>query len=187
MEADRGRRPRPRPGRGWLNRLVGELPGTSPLQGIGVGNQAPTSLFGADRPSRSAASTRPRSPVPKRRRPPAGVPGSHAWRRQRPDGPRGARRDLGGAETFGAARDPPAGAPATATPPAARQALSDVSRIVRSGVGAEVITVDQGDWDMHTDVGTLEWGDMKRNASDLAALDRGVLLRPRPGRRRSPW
>jgi uncharacterized protein (DUF1501 family) len=40
---------------------------------------------------------------------------------------------------------------------------------VRSGVGTEVITVDQGDWDMHTDAGTLEWGDMVRNASDLAS------------------
>ena len=47
-------------------------------------------------------------------------------------------------------------------------ALADVSRIVRSGVGAEVVTVDQGDWDMHTDLGTLEWGELKRNAGDLA-------------------
>ena len=31
-----------------------------------------------------------------------------------------------------------------------------------------MITVDQGDWDMHTDLGTLEWGDMRRNAGDLA-------------------
>ncbi len=36
-------------------------------------------------------------------------------------------------------------------------------------MGAEVITVDQGDWDMHTDLGTLEWGEMKRNAGDLAS------------------
>ena len=48
------------------------------------------------------------------------------------------------------------------------KALSDVSRIVRAGVGAEVVTVDQGDWDMHTDLGTLEWGEMRRNAGDLA-------------------
>src|SRR4029079_8925661 len=27
----------------------------------------------------------------------------------------------------------------------------------------------QGDWDMHTDAGTLEWGDMVRNAGDLAS------------------
>ena len=35
--------------------------------------------------------------------------------------------------------------------------------------GTEVITVDQGDWDMHTDAGTLEWGEMLRNAGDLAS------------------
>ena len=40
--------------------------------------------------------------------------------------------------------------------------------LFRSHLGAEVVTVDQGDWDMHTDLGTLEWGEMKRNAGDLA-------------------
>ena len=34
---------------------------------------------------------------------------------------------------------------------------------------SSTITVDQGDWDMHTDLGALEWGEMKRNAGDLAS------------------
>ena len=33
---------------GWLNRLLGQLPGSSPLQGTAVGNQVPTALFGAE-------------------------------------------------------------------------------------------------------------------------------------------
>ena len=33
---------------GWLNRLLGQLPGTSPLQGTAMGNQVPTSLFGTE-------------------------------------------------------------------------------------------------------------------------------------------
>jgi uncharacterized protein (DUF1501 family) len=153
---------------GWLNRLLGELPGTSPLQGTAMGNQVPTALFGAnpafvvnrvdnakvagtEEDGRRLASLK------------------HAWTGSSPMS-RAVRDAIAGAETFGMARDTTAGAPAPAYPGTGLgKALSDVSRIVRSGVGAEVITVDQGDWDMHTDAGTLEWGDMKRNAGDLAS------------------
>ncbi|PKH42860.1 Uncharacterized conserved protein, DUF1501 family [Nocardioides alpinus] len=153
---------------GWLNRLLGDLPGASPLQGTAMGNQVPTSLFGSnpafvvgrvdqakvagtEEDGRRLASL------------------AHAWKGSGPMS-RAVRDAISGAETFGAARDLPAGTPATAYPGTGLgKALSDVSRIVRSGVGAEVITVDQGDWDMHTDLGTVEWGEMRRNAGDLAA------------------
>lgn len=153
---------------GWLNRLLGELPGTSPLQGTAMGNQVPTSLFG----------THPAFVV--NRVDNAKVSGTeedgrrlaslkHAWTGSSPMS-RAVRDAISGAETFGLARDTSAGTPAPAYPGTSLgKALSDVSRIVRSGVGAEVITVDQGDWDMHTDAGTLEWGEMKRNAGDLAS------------------
>jgi uncharacterized protein (DUF1501 family) len=153
---------------GWLNRLLGELPGASPLQGTAMGNQVPTSLFG----------THPAFVVGRVDR--AEVAGTdaegrrlralkHAWKGNGRMG-QAVRDAISGAESFGAARDLPAGTPSTAYPASQLgKALSDVSRIVRSGVGVEVITVDQGDWDMHTDLGTLEWGEMKRNAGDLAA------------------
>lgn len=153
---------------GWLNRLLGELPGASPLQGTAMGNQVPTSLFG----------TQPAFVVDRVND--AEVAGTeadgrrlaslqHAWKGNGRMG-QAVRDAISGAETFGAARDLPAGTPTTPYPGTELgQALSDVSRIVRAGVGAEVITVDQGDWDMHTDLGTLEWGEMKRNAGDLAA------------------
>ncbi|KRE95054.1 hypothetical protein ASG76_05010 [Nocardioides sp. Soil774] len=153
---------------GWLNRLLGELPGASPLQGTALGNQVPTSLFGAnpafvvdrvDQAKVAGTDDDGRRLLALR----------HAWKGNGRMG-QAVRDAIAGAETFGAARDLPAGSPATAYPATdLGKALSDVSRIVRSGVGAEVITVDQGDWDMHTDLGTLEWGEMKRNAGDLAA------------------
>ena len=153
---------------GWLNRLLGELPGASPLQGTALGNQVPTSLFGAnpafvvdrvDQAKVAGTDDDGRRLLALR----------HAWKGNGRMG-QAVRDAIAGAETFGAARDLPAGSPATAYPATdLGNALSDVSRIVRSGVGAEVITVDQGDWDMHTDLGTLEWGEMKRNAGDLAA------------------
>jgi uncharacterized protein (DUF1501 family) len=153
---------------GWLNRLLGELPGASPLQGTAMGNQVPTSLFGAnpafvvgrvdqakvagtDEDGRRLAALK------------------HAWKGNGRMG-QAVRDAISGAETFGAARDLPVQESAAAPYPDSSlgKALADVSRIVRAGVGAEVVTVDQGDWDMHTDLGTLEWGEMKRNAGDLA-------------------
>ena len=153
---------------GWLNRLLGELPGASPLQGTAMGNQVPTSLFGVnpafvvgrvDQAEVAGTDTDGRRLLALK----------HAWKGNGRMG-QAVRDAISGAETFGAARDLPAGTQATAYPGSELgRALSDVSRIVRSGVGAEVITVDQGDWDMHTDLGTVEWGELQRNAGDLAA------------------
>jgi uncharacterized protein (DUF1501 family) len=153
---------------GWLNRLLGQLPGTSPLQGTAMGNQVPTSLFGTEPAFVVGRVDQAKvAGIEEDGRRLASL--KHAWRGSSPMS-RAVRDAIAGAETFGAARDLPAGTPATAYPSSALgRALSDVSRIVRSGVGAEVITVDQGDWDMHTDLGTLEWGDLKRNAGDLAS------------------
>jgi uncharacterized protein (DUF1501 family) len=42
------------------------------------------------------------------------------------------------------------------------------ARIIRGNIGVEVITVDQGEWDMHVDLGTADRGLMIGNAHDLA-------------------
>jgi uncharacterized protein (DUF1501 family) len=49
------------------------------------------------------------------------------------------------------------------------RSLSTAAQIIRGDVGVEVITVDQGDWDMHTDMGSHTGGWMYRNAEDLAS------------------
>ena len=153
---------------GWLNRLLGDLPGTSPLQGTAMGNQVPTSLFGVnpafvvgdvDRAEVAGADDDGRRLLSLQ----------NAWKGGGRMG-QAVRDAISGSQTFGAARDLP-GSESAATPypdTGLGGALSDVSRIVRAGVGAEVVTVDQGDWDMHTDLGTVEWGDLRRNAADLA-------------------
>ena len=144
-----------------------------------MGNQAPTSLFGAqpafvvgrvdqakvagaDEEGRRLASLAAR------------------LARRPPDEPRGAGTTISGAQTFGAAPDTPAGdarhrLPLQRAGPGAVGRLPD--RAVR--LGTEVITVDQGDWDMHTDAGTLEWGDMMRNASRPATSIAAFFCRPR--------
>lgn len=47
-------------------------------------------------------------------------------------------------------------------------ALAQSARLIRADVGAEVITVDHSSWDMHTDLGTLDDGNMIVMIDDLA-------------------
>ncbi len=64
------------------------------------------------------------------------------------------------------------------------KALAQVARAIRGNVGIEVVTVDQGDWDMHSGMGSADRGWMADNARGARRRDRGVLRRPRrPGRR----
>ncbi len=155
---------------GWLNRLVGTTAGDSPLQGFSMGGGVlPTSMHG-DAPVMAAGSlsgTR--------------IPGDDQW-----DATGGRVRSLhtlwdtdasvlAGSmrSTFRAVEGM---APLSRTGDNRARypdgdlgaALSQVARVVRGDAGVEVVTVDQGDWDMHTDVGTLEWGRMRRNAGRLA-------------------
>ena len=168
MEAIEDAAPGSRERNGWLNRLLGELPGASPLQGTAMGNQVPTSLFGpqpafvvdrVDRATVAGADPEGRRIASLKR----------AWAGQGRMG-RAMRDAISGSAAFSAARDLPGQESATTPYPDTDlgRALGEVSRIVRAGVGAEVITVDQGDWDMHTGAGNLEWGDLKGNAGDLA-------------------
>ncbi len=153
---------------GWLNRLIGNLPGSSPLQGFAVtGGVVPTSLYGPE-PVMSSADVES-----------VGFPGV--------DGDDGSRlkslhtlwdrtgNGLGTAmrSAFASATD---FAPVRSTSDGVRsypdtdlgRALSEAARIIRGNVGVGVITVDQGDWDMHSGLGTLDWGSMRNNARDLA-------------------
>lgn len=48
-------------------------------------------------------------------------------------------------------------------------ALAQSARVIRADVGAQVITVDYGSWDMHTGLGTLDSGEMRLMADELAS------------------
>lgn len=155
---------------GWLNRLIGTDASRSPLQGFNVGGGVvPTSLFdpqevisawGVD--SLQISGDDDASTTQRRRT------SLHTlW-----DGDRG---PLGDAmrSLFDAIDD---FAPARATSDHRDaypdtdlgRALSEVARVIRGDVGVEVITVDQGDWDMHSDLGRVDHGRLHDNAGDLA-------------------
>lgn len=154
---------------GWLNRLIGTDATRSPLQGLSIGEGVlPTSLYG-EQPVMSAGDVGS-----------VAIPGEDRW----DEGGRraslrtlwnGDRSPLGTAmrSTFDAVAD---FAPVGRTEDRAAnypdsdlgRALSEVSRVIRGDVGVEVITVDQGDWDMHSDMGTASRGWMYDNTADLA-------------------
>ena len=154
---------------GWLNRLLGTIPGGSPLQGFALGGGVvPTSLLGAQ-PTMSAGGVGD-----------VRFAGDDQW----DDGSRltslhalwnTAGGSLGTAmrSAFDSVTDfGPAAATAdnVTTYPKTDlgRALSEAARIVRGDVGVGVVTVDQGDWDMHSGLGTLTWGRMRDNAAELA-------------------
>lgn len=152
---------------GWLNRLIGLDSVTSPLQAVHMGGPlAPSSLAG---PQASFAVPDPGAVTLAADR--------AVTRTARRTSLRTAWSSFGG-PLGNAARSAPglvdAFAPATKATSRVPfpgtflgKALSFTSRTIRAGVGAQVVTVDHGGWDMHADLGTVQSGDMKTLATEL--------------------
>ena len=157
---------------GWLNRLVGAHATGSPLQGVGItGGPPPTELSGPvslmtvgslDDATIAGDDQWDTDPAGKRRRSlhtlwdhdhsPMGTAVRSTMRATRDLGPAIAAAD--NSATYGGS--------------GLGRALAAAARIIRGDVGVEVLTVDQGDWDMHVDLGDLTNGQMRTNAHDLA-------------------
>jgi uncharacterized protein (DUF1501 family) len=153
---------------GWLNRLVSGTPGTSPLQGFSAGSSTiPTSLVGpADVMSAGSVGDveLPGSDEDGRRQQSLRI----MWDSEKSTLGRSMRTTFDAIGAFGpaqASEDNHGDYPGTGV----AQSLATAARIIRGDVGVEVITVDQGDWDMHTDMGSADGGWMVNNAKDLAA------------------
>ena len=153
---------------GWLNRLVSGTPGTSPLQGFSAGTSTiPTSLVGPAADDVRRPGRRRRAPRQRRRRPPPEVAArscgtARSRRSAAACGPRSRPSARSGRPR------PPRTTAAPTRAPSLGQSLATAAQIIRGDVGVEVITVDQGDWDMHTDMGSAGGGWMWNNAEDLA-------------------
>ena len=157
---------------GWINRLVGRDTYTHPLQAVQIGEVPITATYGPQ-PTFVASSVdgvrlagndewdttngRPRS--------------LHTLWDQAPGAlGRGARSAMTAVNDFGPVR-------ATSATPAngasypkddLGEALASAARTIKGDVGADVIAVDHGGWDMHTNLGDLSWGSMLSNAGSLA-------------------
>jgi uncharacterized protein (DUF1501 family) len=157
---------------GWLNRLVGTRNHHTPLQAVGMlSGPAPTELVGPI-PLMTVGSVDDMS-----------IAGDDQYDTD-PPGKR--RRSLGtlwddDTSVLGKAMRSTLQATSDLAPVKATvdntasyggsdlgKALAEVARVIRGDVGVEVLTVDQGDWDMHSNLGTLAWGQMIQNAGNLA-------------------
>lgn len=172
---------------GWINRLIGQDDYTHPLQAIGMGMSVPiTALYGPQR-TVSASSIDALSlsgddqwdTAGRRRRSMATM-----WAGASGASGTGARSALATISDFAPVRNSSKTAANGAAYPGddLGQALQAAARIIKANVGSDVIAVDHdGGWDMHTDLGTLEWGRMidatNQLATSLAAFftDLGAL------------
>jgi uncharacterized protein (DUF1501 family) len=158
---------------GWLNRLVGTDADPNPLQGLSLGTSvAPASLYGPQ-PVMSADSIGA-----------LGVAGDDEgdagqarmrslhtlWDGDRSRLGRSMKSSFDALASFEVVKkssdQPENGVVYPGND--LGQALREVARVIKSDVGVAVLTVDQGDWDHHTDMGNVGGGLLVQNATGLA-------------------
>ncbi len=163
--------------RGWVNRMVG-LSDSPPLpyHAVHLGEAvAPTALVGSS-PALSAGRLGAITL--------AAGQGRHAARRRAQLSTvwRGARGPLGAAarsalSTVGelapvasSTYRPPVAYPTEWPATGLAEALRDTAHLIKADVGTEVVTIDYGSWDMHSNYGTTEHGHMQRMVGGFARV-----------------
>jgi uncharacterized protein (DUF1501 family) len=155
---------------GWLNRLVATNSAGSPLQGVGLVNGVPPTELSGPVPlmtigsldDATIAGDDANDPTHGRRR------SLHTlWDHDHSAMGTAVRATLEATAAIQPAIDATDNSASYGTSHLGA-ALAAAARIIRGNIGTEVITVDQGDWDMHVDLGTLDNGQMLTNAGDLA-------------------
>ncbi|CAA9332790.1 MAG: Protein of unknown function (DUF1501) [uncultured Nocardioidaceae bacterium] len=157
--------------RGWINRLVGLEAGTAPVQAVELGSpMLPTSMYGPE-PVLGLKSLKDLAlagddPLTRSRRRSAlhkawdTAPGALG------QGVRSALSTSESLEHLASPRDPLNGASYPVGD--LGDSLAETARLIRADVGARIVTIDYGSWDMHTQLGTLEWGSMQTMVTELA-------------------
>jgi uncharacterized protein (DUF1501 family) len=157
---------------GWLNRMIGRDTGRSPLQAIQMGDGVPpASLYGPE----AVLATRDVNSVQLRgANDPDGRRGRVAslnttWGNAPGPLGKGARSALQVVKDFKPVQATSAKPQNGANYPTEDigDALAGAARAIRADVGAEVITVDYGSWDMHMNLGDLASGEMRTMSSVL--------------------
>lgn len=156
---------------GWLNRLLGEAPAPTPLTGVSVSKGAPPASMFGENPAMSFSSLETATIAGDTKNDPA-RPRLNSLQQVWADDNSRMGNAVRGAM---AAVDGLNGARAQRTTAGVRypasdlgQALSTVARTIRGGAGTQLVTVDCGSWDMHSDLGTPARGRMRDNVTDLA-------------------
>ncbi len=158
--------------RGWINRLIGLDTIRTPAQAVQLGSSmVPTSLYGSEPvlglKSLEDLSLAGDDPTNQRRRKTAlhrvwdGAPGALG---------QGVRAALSTSESLDHLADPVAPMNGASYPKGdLGDALAGTARLIRADVGAKVVTLDYGSWDMHTQLGKVDAGSMTTMLTELAA------------------
>ena len=153
---------------GWLNRLVGTTPGSSPLQGFAAGRGVvPTSLYGPETVMSATDATS------------IGIPGAdpkgmrlaalkQIWGSHPTNLGKSMRGTFDAVKDFAPVRSQPY-SPASYPDSDLGRAMATAAQVIRGDVGVEILTVDHGDWDMHSRMGTVDAGWLVDQASELAS------------------
>ena len=158
---------------GWLNRLVGRDGLGSPLEAIQMGGGVPSAAVSGPQPvlvTSGVDSVRLAGPSGAAESAARRLSLKTAWGDSPTDLSLGLRAALAVVDDFAAVH-------ATSETPAdgvvypnndLANALKDSARTIRANVGAEIITVDHGSWDHHTNIGTTAGGNIKNRTDELA-------------------
>jgi len=162
--------------RGWVNRMVGLDTDSLPYEAVSIGEAiTPTALVGS---SPTLATTDLNSITL------AGATNGYAARRRTQLGTMwsGVPGPLGGAArsalrtvgelapVVGSTYKPSVAYPRTWPSVGLCDALKDTAHLIKADVGTEVVTIDYGSWDMHSDYGTTEYGDMQAMVAGFARV-----------------
>jgi uncharacterized protein (DUF1501 family) len=158
---------------GWLNRLVGRDGPGSPLEAIQMGGGVPSAAVSGPQPvlvtqgvsSVRLAGTSDANEAAARR-----LSLQTAWGSSSTDLGAGLRSALAVVDDFApvhAISDTPANGAVYPRNDLA-EALRSSARTIRADVGAEIITVDHGSWDHHTNIGTTGSGNIKSRTDEFA-------------------
>ena len=158
---------------GWLNRLVGRDGIGSPLEAIQMGGGVPSAAVSGPQPvlvTSGVDSVRLAGPSGAAESAARRLSLNTAWADSPTDLALGLRAALDVVDDFAPVR-------ATSGTPAngavypnndLAKALKDAARTIRANVGAEIITVDHGSWDHHTNIGTTAGGNIKSRTDEFA-------------------
>jgi uncharacterized protein (DUF1501 family) len=182
MEAVEDAQPGSKERRGWINRAIGLDQGASPTEAVQFGTSIiPTALAGSaptiateNIAGLSLAAANPEwDSVEWRNRRRRQL--NTVWRSEGGPLGRAARSALDTVATMAPFARQTYTSPNGVVYPDAwpagdlSDALKNSAQLIRANVGTEVIAIDFGSWDMHTDVGRVDGGNMQRMLNGLAS------------------
>ena len=170
---------------GWINRMIGLGPRNGTLDAVQLGMNFPTTALVGPHPTLATqdldgllvpGTRRPFDPALRLTGRPPGPP--RPARSHRAHGKRSPSRRVPARSSsrWPRARRP---TPRCGTRLRSPQPLKNAAKLIRADIGTDVIAIDAGNWDLHTDYGTIEWGSMQSNISGFAQALAAFMDGPR--------